>query len=165
MRLSQPRSSVEAWLGWFDEHKATQYHTYLRTTWGVDPHEADVLLNTARIQIFRYWPTLTNPLAFFRTTLRHALWQHWQRTARDRQRRAAYEQYWHSHSQHTHHLAQQVADVLEQASPRHRHILTWFLEGHADQQVADWLHTTPQAVRKARSEAYRTLRSQPPLAS
>jgi hypothetical protein len=63
------RSSVEAWLQWFEALKYTQCRAYLYTTYKFDAADTEALINTARLQVFLHWATLENPLAYFWQTL------------------------------------------------------------------------------------------------
>ena len=83
-----------------------------------------------------------------------------QRRNRERQQLAAFAQQHRLHAHSAARTAQHVSDVLARVSPRQRHILAWYAQGYEDQQVADWLKTTPEAVRVARHSAYCGLRTQ-----
>jgi hypothetical protein len=160
MLPAENTTAVEAWLAWFEAAKAAQCRAYLCTRDGLDAADAETLLNTARLQVFLHWDTITHPLAYLWRTLRHAVGQQRQRRTYEQRRWAAYTR---QHRVHTHgaaRTAQHVADLLEQVSPRQRRLLAWYAQGYDDPQVSAWLGTTPQAVRVARHAAYQTLRAQ-----
>ena len=152
--------SVEAWLAWFEGAKAAQYRAYLCTRVGLDAADAEALLNTARLQVFRHWTTITHPLAYFWRTLQQAVRKQGQRRTYERRRLAAYAWQRRVQAHSAARTARHVVDVLDRLPPRQRRILAWYAQGYADSQVASWLGTTPQAVRVARHGAYRTLRGQ-----
>ena len=153
-------SSAEAWLEWFEVCKAAPCRTYLCTTYGLNATDAEAVINTARLQVFRHWDNLKNPLAYFWQTLKHAAAKQGQHHARERQRLAAYVQQRQVHDDLAARTAQHVADLLERVSLHQRRLLVWFLQGYDDTQVAAWLETTPLAVRLGRHSTYRTLRAQ-----
>jgi DNA-directed RNA polymerase specialized sigma24 family protein len=153
-------STADAWLHWFDTTHRTACRTYLCTRYHLDALDAEALMNTARLQVFRHWATLEHPLSYFWRTLRHALGKQGQRRTRELQQLAAYAQQCQVESQGAARTAAQVADVLARVPPRQRCLLAWCAQGYEDTQVAAWMGMTPQAVRVARQRAYRTLRAQ-----
>ena len=152
-------TSVEAWLEWFEVAKSAQCRAYLCTRDGLNAVDAEALMNTARLQVFLHWATITHPLAYFWRTLRHAVGQQGQRHTHQRRRLAAYARQRRVHTHGAVRTAQHVGIMLEQVSLRQRQILAWYAQGYNDPQVAAWLGTTPQAVRVARHGAYQTLRA------
>lgn len=157
--ISTPlHATVNAWLAWFDTQEYARCHAGLRARYGFDAHEADSLINAARFQVFRHWDRLTVPLAYFRTVLKHEVQQALRRRQEAQNLLEAYAWQVRRHRTLTARTATAVAAVLEQVPGPQRQLLQWFLAGYADAQVAAWVGTTPQAVRKARSEAYRTVR-------
>ena len=153
-------SSAEAWLQWFDASTYARYRTTLCATYGVDPQDADVLINTARLQVFRHWATVDNPLAYFWYILKYEVGKERQRRTRERLQLAAYARQGRFQAHDTARTTEHIADVLARVTPRQRRLLEWFAQGYEDAQVAAWLQTTPQAVRAARHSAYRALRAQ-----
>jgi hypothetical protein len=155
-----PHATAEAWLAWFDAAEYRLCHSRLCARYALDAHEADGLINTARLQIFCHWDTLTAPLAYFRTILQRESRKHLRRRHNEKHQLDAYA---HQHRRDTTLEActmTAVTAVLEQVPTRQRRLLQWFLAGYPDAQVATWLRTTPQAVRKARSMTYRTIQHQ-----
>jgi hypothetical protein len=153
-------ASVEAWLEWFEVSKYAQCRAYLCTRNGLDAADAEALINTARLQVFRHWASVEHPLAYFWHTLQHAVGQQGQRYTHERRQRAAYARQQRVHAHGVERTAWHVMDMLERLSPRQRCLLQWYAQGYADPEVAVWLGTTPQAVRVARHSAYCTLRAQ-----
>lgn len=153
-------ASVETWLDWFEACKAAQCRTYLCTTYGLNTADAEAVINTARLQVFFHWDHIHNPLAYFWHTLKHAAGKERQHQVQERQRLVTYARQRRTHDDLTAHPAQRVADMLEWVSPHQRCLLTWYVQGYDDMQVAAWLGTTPLAVRVGRHSAYRTLRAQ-----
>ena len=153
-------ATVDTWLQWFDAYKQASCRAFLCTRYHLNALDAEALMNTARLQVFRYWATIENPLAYFWQTLKHTVRKQGQRHAHERRRLAAYAQQRRIHAHCAARTARHVADVLERVSPRQCCLLEWYAQGYGDAQVATWLGTSPQAVRMARHGAYRTLRAQ-----
>ena len=135
---------------------------YLCTRYRLDALDAEALINDAQLQILLHWSTLENPLAYLWQTLKHAVAKHGRRRAYERQQLMAYAQQRQVHSHGATRTAEHVAAVLERVAPRQQRLLTWYAQGYADTQVAEWLQTTPQAVRVARHGAYCALRGAVP---
>lgn len=152
-------SCAEAWLTWFQQHKALQVRAGLCSRYGLDSLDAEALINTAQLQVFRRWDTLTNPMAYMWQTLKHAVWKQGQRRRREQQRMAVYARQQQHYAHHATRTTEQVATVLALLAGRQQRLLEWYAQGWPDAQVAAWLQTTPQAVRVARHEAYRALRA------
>ena len=152
-------SSAEAWLQWFDVTTYARYRATLCATYGVNPQDADVLINTARLQVFLHWATVEDPLAYFWHILKYEVGKERQRRIRERQQLVAYARQRRFQAHGTVRNAEHIADVLALVAPRQRRLLEWFAQGYEDAQVAAWLQTTPQAVRAARHSAYRVLRA------
>src|SRR5262245_5412066 len=151
-------AAAEAWLRWFQASRYSRCRAYLCATYGLEPADAEALMNTAALQVVARWATLQTPLAYFWTTLRRSVQQHLSALAREQRRRAAY-----AHQQRFHAIlatctAHEVADLLASVPPRQRQLLGWFVQGYDDTQVATQLGTTPQAVRQARHATYVVLR-------
>jgi DNA-directed RNA polymerase specialized sigma24 family protein len=153
-------SLAEVWLQWFEATQTARYRAWLCTTTGLDTADVEALLNTALWQVYRHWATLTHPLAYLRTLVQREVQKQHRRQRREQQRLAAYARQQRYAATQAARTATQFAAVLALASPSQRRLLQWFAQGYPDQQVAAWLGTTPQAVRKARSEAYRTVKRQ-----
>jgi DNA-directed RNA polymerase specialized sigma24 family protein len=153
-------SSAEDWLQGFETAQATRDRTWLGTTTGLDAADVEDILHTARWQVARHWATLTHPLAYLRTLVQHEVHRQRQRQRREQRGRAAYARQQRAAVLQAARTAAQVAAVLALAPPSQRRLLQWFAQGYSDMQVAAWLSTTPQAVRKARSEAYRVVQRQ-----
>ena len=153
-------SSAEAWLQWFDVSTYARYRATLCATYGVDPEDADVLINIARLQVFLHWATVETPLAYFWHILKYEVGKERQRRTRERRQLVAYARQRRFQAHGTVRIAEHIADVLARVAPRQRRLLEWFAQGYEDTQVAAWLQTTPQAVRAARHSAYRALRVQ-----
>src|SRR5262245_61601735 len=155
-----PATTVDAWLQWFATEKQAACRAHLCTRYHLNALDAEALINSALLQVFRHWATLDNPLAYMWQTLTHAVGKQGQRRSREQQQLAAYAQQQQLHAHGAARTAEQVAAVLAQVAPRQRRILAWYAQGYSDTQVAAWVTTTPQAVRVARHGAYRTLRAQ-----
>jgi DNA-binding NarL/FixJ family response regulator len=153
-------TTADAWLQWFDTSQQTACRAFLCTQYHLDALDAEALMNTARFQVFLHWGTINNPLAYFWHTLTRAARKHQQHHTDERRQLAVYAQQHRAHPDHATRTAQQVADLLERVTPRQRHLLEWFMQGYDDTQVAEWLTTTPQAVRVARHGAYQALRAE-----
>lgn len=153
-------SSAGAWLQWFDASTYARYRATLCATYGVDPQDADVLINTARLQVFLHWATVKNPLAYFWYILKYKVGKERQRRIRERRQLVAYARQRRFQAHGAVRTAEHIADVLARMAPRQRRLLEWFAQGYEDAQVAAWLQTTPQAVRAVRHSAYCALRAQ-----
>jgi DNA-directed RNA polymerase specialized sigma24 family protein len=153
-------ATVDAWLEWFATYQQAACRAYLCTRYTLNPLDAEALINTACLQVFRHWATITQPLTYFRRTLRQAVAKQGQRRSRERRQLEAYAQQYRLQAHSAGRPVQQVTDLLERVSLRQRRILEWFIHGYDDAQVASWLETTPQAVRMARYSAYCVLRAQ-----
>jgi hypothetical protein len=153
-------ATVDAWLEWFATHQQAACRSYLCTRYALNQLDAEALINTACLQVFRHWATITQPLAYFWHTLQQAVAKQGQQRARERRQLAAYAQQYRLQAHGADRPAQQVADILERVSPRQRRLLEWFIQGYDDTQSAAWLGTTPQAVRMARYSTYCVLRAQ-----
>jgi hypothetical protein len=156
---------VAAWLEWFATSKQVACRAYLCTHYHLNALDAEALINTACLQVCRHWATLEYLLAYFWHTLKHAVGKQGQRNAYERGKLKAYAQQRRLQEHGAEGTAQYVADLLEQISPRQRHLLEWFLQGYDDTQVAAWLGTSPQAVRVGRHGAYCVLRAQASLSN
>jgi RNA polymerase sigma-70 factor (ECF subfamily) len=153
-------SSAEDWLQGFETAQAARYRAWLGTTTGLDTADVEDILNTARWQVVRHWATLTHPLAYLRTLVHREVHKQRQRQRREQRGRAAYARQQRGVLTQAARTAAQVAAVLALAPSSQRRLLQWFAQGYTDTQVAAWLGMTPQAVRKARSEAYRAVKRQ-----
>jgi len=160
MSLTRESTTVDAWLEWFALEKQAACRAYLCTRYRLDTLDAEALINAAQLQVFLYWPTLENPLAYLWQTLKHAVARQGQRRAYERQQLMAYAQQRRAHSHSAARTTAHIAAVLERVAPRQRRLLTWYAQGYEDVQVAAWLKTTPEAVRVARHSAYHALRAQ-----
>ena len=158
MPSASDEAAVETWLRWFHTSRSRRCRAYLCATYGLNPADAEALINTAALQVVTHWATLQTPLAYFWTTLRRAVEQHLGAVARDQRRRAAYARQQHFQAMLTAGTARQVADLLAAVPPRQRQLLGWFVQGYADAQVATQLGTTAHAVRQARHATYVALR-------
>jgi hypothetical protein len=151
-------TSVASWLEWFEQHKLASCYRYLRVAYELEPADADVLINTARLQVFRHWQTIENPLAYFWQTLRNAVRKYRHFLERERQLQEGYATQCRFHTVLRERTACQVEDVLSQVKSRQRQLLMWFMQGYGDTFVASQLHTTPHAVQQARYAVYVELR-------
>jgi len=158
MRSASDEVAAEAWLRWFQVSRYSRCRAYLCATYGLEPADAEALMNTAALQVLAHWATLQTPLAYFWTILRRAVQQHLGAVARDQQRRAAYARQQRFQTKLAACTAHQVADLLAAVPPRQRQLLAWFVQGYDDAQVAAQLGTTPHAVRQARHAIYVALR-------
>lgn len=159
MTARQPVSSAEAWLTWFDTYKAAQTRTYLCRTYAVDGFMADTLINTARFRVWVKWPSITAPLAFFRQTLRREAWRCLAARQREQRKLADHATMARRRAHMAERTARHVDTLLGHVqSHRQQQLLTWFIVGYDDAQVAATLGTTPAAVRVARHTAYQSLR-------
>src|SRR5262245_6693916 len=154
-----PATTVDAWLQWFATEKQAACRAHLCTRYHLNALDAEALINSALLQVFRHWATLQNPLAYVWQILRHTIAKQGRRRAYERQQLKAYAQQRLFHTHSAVRTAESVAAVLAQMAPRQRQLLAWYAQGYADAQVAAWLQTTPEAVRVARHGAYRTLRA------
>ena len=158
MQSAADEAAVEAWLRWFQTSRYAHCRAYLCATYGLEPADAEALINTAALQVVAHWATLQTPLAYFWTTLRRAVQQHLRALATEQRRRAAYAHQQRGHATLAAGTARAVADLLATVSPRQRQLLIWFVQGYDDTQVAAQLGTTPHAVRQARHAIYVALR-------
>ena len=165
MSLTRESTTVDAWLEWFATEKQDTCRAYLCTRYGLDALDAEALINDAQLQVFLYWPTLENPLAYLWQTLKHAVAKQGRRRAYELQQLMAYAQQCRVHSHSAARTAAHIGAVLEHVAPRQRRLLAWYAQGYEDRQVATWLTTTPEAVRVARHSAYCALRAQFRLSS
>jgi hypothetical protein len=117
MRSATDEAAVETWLRWFQTSRYGRCRAYLCATYGLEPADAEALMNTAALQVVAHWATLQTPLAYFWTTLRRAVQQHRGAVARDQQRRAAYARQQHCHARLAAGTARQVADLLAAVPP------------------------------------------------
>src|SRR5262245_35542036 len=159
MHPAHPNPSAEAWLAWLETTKVASCRSYLCKVCGLEPADADAVINTARWQVYCHWTTVENPLAYFWQTLRRAACASRRRVLRDQQQQQAYATWWHEHQQQCAATTQQVGAVLEGTPPRERQLLHWFALGYDDAHVAVWLQTSPAAIRVRRHAAYRALRA------
>src|SRR5438132_7125531 len=90
MRSASDEAAVEAWLRWFQTSRYSRCRAYLCATYGLDPTDAEALINTAALQVVTHWGTLQAPLAYFWTTLRRAVQQHLGALAKEQQRWTTY---------------------------------------------------------------------------
>jgi hypothetical protein len=137
-------ASAEAWLEWFAVAKAAQCRAFLCTRAGLDAAEAEALMNTTLLQVFRHWATIEQPLAYFWHTLQQAVRKQGQRRSREQRQLAAYARQQRVHVYGAARTAQHVADVLERVSPHQRRLLAWYAQGYDDPQVAAWLGSRPR---------------------
>jgi hypothetical protein len=151
-------TSVEAWLQWFQETRYVRCRAFLCATYGLEPLDAEALINTAYLQVVVHWDTLQTPLAYFWTTLRREVQKHLHDLTRERQHRDAYALQQRFHTTTAASTDCQVADILALATPRQRQLLWWFVHGYDDTQTAAQLGTTAHAIRQARYEIYVDLR-------
>src|SRR6059058_3730702 len=158
MRSASDDTAAEAWLRWFHTSKYDRCRAYLCATYGLEPADAEALMNTAALRVVVHWATIQTPLAYFWSTLRRVVQQHLGARAREQQRRAAYARQQRFHARLAASTARQVADLLAAVPPRQRQLLGWFVQGYADAQVATQLGTTAHAVRQARHATYVALR-------
>jgi DNA-directed RNA polymerase specialized sigma24 family protein len=150
---------VDAWLQWFATEKQATCRVYLCTRYHLNTLDAEALINTALLQVWRHWATITQPHAYFWQTLKQAIAKQEQRRRRERRQLAAYAQQCRLQAPGADHPTQQVEDLLERIPPRQYRLLVWFAQGYTDAEVAAWLQTTPPAVRVARHRLLRTLRA------
>jgi DNA-binding NarL/FixJ family response regulator len=160
MSLTREATTVDAWLQWFATEKQAACRAYLCTRYHLNTLDADVLINTARLQVFRHWATVEQPLAYLWHILKHEVEKEGRRRTREQRQLAAYARQRTLQAHGTARTTEHIADLLARVAPRQRHLLEWFAQGYADAQVAAWLQTTPPAVRAARHSAYRALRAQ-----
>jgi hypothetical protein len=158
MRSAADEAAAEAWLRWFQTARYRRCRAYLCVTYGLEPADAEALINTAALQVVTHWGTLQTPLAYFWTTLRRAVQQHRGALAKEQRRRAAYARQQRLHARLAASTAREVADLLAAVPSRQRHLLVWFVQGYADTEVATHIGTTPHAVRQARYATYVALR-------
>jgi len=160
MRSAADEAAAEAWLRWFQTSRYSRCRSCLCATYGLDPADAEALMNTAALRVAAHWATLQTPLAYFWTILRRAVQQHLGALAKNQRRREAYARQQRFDARLAARTARQVADLLESVPPRQRHLLEWFVQGYEDAQVAAHVGTTPHAVRQARYATYVALRQQ-----
>lgn len=153
-------ASGEAWLRWFQASRYASCRATLCATYGLEPADAEALMNTASLQVVSHWDTLQSPLAYFWTTLRREVQKHRCALMKERRCQEAYALERQFQAKIEESTVHQVADILEQASPRQRQLLWWFVQGYEDTHVATQLGTTPHAVRQARYATYVALRQQ-----
>jgi hypothetical protein len=158
MRSVADEAAAEVWLRWFQVSRYRRCRAYLCATYGLEPADAEVLINTAALQVVTHWGTLETPLAYFWTILRRAVQQHRGALAKDQRRRAAYAHQQRFDARLAASTARQVADLLAAVPARQRHLLEWFVQGYQDTEVAAHVGTTPHAVRQARYATYVALR-------
>src|SRR5438128_3114243 len=118
MRSASDEAAVEAWLRWFQTSRYGRCRAYLCATYGLDPADAEALINTAALQVVTHWGTLQTPLAYFWTTLRRAVQQHRGALAKEQLRRAAYAHQQCCDARRAASTARAVADLLEAVPPR-----------------------------------------------
>src|SRR2546429_7508101 len=80
---------VDAWWRCFHTSRYRRCRAYLCATYGLDPADAEALINTAALQVAAHWGTLQTPLAYLWTILRRAVQQHLGALARGHRRRGA----------------------------------------------------------------------------
>ncbi|ETW98626.1 MAG: hypothetical protein ETSY1_18050 [Candidatus Entotheonella factor] len=158
MNPEQDMVSVEVWLQWFETHKSSQCRAYLCAAYGLNALDADALINTARIQVFRYWQTIRNPLAYFWQTLRRAVRHDLERQHTEQQQAGAYASQQQFLTTLETCTREDVDNLLEHATPTQYRVLEGFLDGYDDRQIASKLGSTPDAVRQARHAAYVAIR-------
>jgi DNA-directed RNA polymerase specialized sigma24 family protein len=159
MSLTRDATTVDAWLQWFATEKQAACRAYLCTRYHLNALDAEALISTALLQVFRHWPTLDNPLAYMWQTLKHTLAKQGQRRAYEQRQLAVYAQQQRLQAHSAARTAEHVATVLARVPPHQRRLLAWYAQGYTDVQVAAWLGMTPHAVREARHGAYRALRT------
>ena len=130
MSLTHESTTVDAWLEWFATEKQAACRAYLCTRYRLDALDAEALINAAQLQVFLYWPTLENPLAYLWQTLKHAVAKQGRRRAYERQQLMAYAQQRRVHSHSAARTAAHIAAVLERVAPRQRRILAWYAQGY-----------------------------------
>jgi DNA-binding NarL/FixJ family response regulator len=160
MLPAQESTPKDAWLAWFARHQQAACRAYLWTRYHLDTLDAEALINAAQLQVCLHWATLEHPLAYFWQTLKHEVEKQGQRRTRERRQLAVYVQQQRLQAHGAARTTQHVADVLARVSPRQCRLLEWFAQGYDDVEIAAWLQTTPQAVRRARHGAYGALRTQ-----
>src|SRR6266571_1214469 len=136
MRSAADEAAVEAWLRWFQASRYGRCRAYLCVTYGLEPADAEALMNTAALQVVAHWDTLRTPLAYFWTTLRRAVQQHLGALAKEQRRREAYTRQQRFHTRLAAGTAREVADILASVPPRQRQLLAWFVQGYEDTQAA-----------------------------
>jgi hypothetical protein len=160
MSLTREATTVDTWLQWFATEKQAACRASLCTRYHLNALDAEALINTALLQVFRHWASLDHPLAYLWQTPKHAGAQQGRRRAYERRQLAVYAQQQRLHTHGAARTAQHVADALERVAPRQRLLLEWVMQGYDDVQIAAWLTTTPQAVRAQRYRLLSTLRVQ-----
>jgi len=68
-----PATTVDAWLQWFATEKQATCRASLCTRYHLNALDAEALINSALLEVFRHWATLDNALAYVWQTLRHAV--------------------------------------------------------------------------------------------
>src|SRR5262244_402584 len=116
MSLTREATTVDAWLQWFTMEKQAACRASLCTRYHLNALDAEALINTALLQVFRHWATLDNPLAYMWQTLKHAGAKQGQRRVYEQQQLMAYAQRHRVHSHGTARTEEHVAAVLAQVS-------------------------------------------------
>ena len=150
----------EAWLQWFYTSRSARCRASLCAKYGLEPADAEELMNTAALQVVTHWDTLETPLAYFWTILRRQVQQHLGARAKDQRQREAYAHQQRCDARLTASTTRAVADLLATMPPHQCQLLEWFVQGYTDTEVAAYLGTTPHAVRQARYATYVALRQQ-----
>src|SRR5262245_45098484 len=158
MPSASDEAAAEAWLRWFHASRYGRCRSYLCATYGLEPADAEALINTAALRVVVHWATLQTPLSYFWTTLRRVVQLHLCAVAKEQRRQDAYARQQHFLTTLASCTARQVADLLASVPPRQRQLLGWFVQGYDDTQVAAQLGTTPHSVRQARHAIYVALR-------
>jgi hypothetical protein len=83
-------TTVDAWLQWFATEKQATCRAYLCTRYHLNALDAEALINTALLQVLRYWASIDNPLAYVWQTLTHAVAKQGRRRAYERQQLMTY---------------------------------------------------------------------------
>jgi len=160
MSFTRESTTVDAWLQWFATEKQAACWAHPCTRYRLDALAAETLINSALLQVFRYWATLDNPLAYLWQTLKHAVAKQGRRRTYERQQLMAYAQQHRLQAYSAARTAEHITAMLARVSPRQQQLLAWHSQDYTDAQVAVWLKTTPEAVRVARHGAYCALRAQ-----
>jgi DNA-directed RNA polymerase specialized sigma24 family protein len=153
-------SSAEAYLAWFQQHKAPQYRAYLCSRYGLNALDADAFLNEAYYVLDRHWVTVESPCAFLATTLRRLGARHCVHRQKEQAMLHEYTEAVLHDMQHQAEVTAHVAAMLEGVSPRERHLLQQFLHGVEDRETAAGQGIARATVRWQRAQVYEELRQQ-----
>src|SRR5215467_6446919 len=119
MQTLAEEATGEAWLQWFYTSRYCRCRSYLCAKYGLEPADAEELMNAAALQVVTHWDTLQTPLAYFWTILRRKVQQHLGALAKGQRQREAYAHQQRFDARLAASTTRAVADLLA-ATPPHQ---------------------------------------------